>query len=109
MAVWIAPLLASLFGFALSGFVAAAFRAAGHDGPAFQARFATPAEASWSLVLCIFAGPYIVATAAARRRRLGVLTILQLSAALALVGVWSFCSGVTVFGLLGAAGLGAMP
>jgi len=109
MASWIAPFLASLFGFALAGFVAAAFRAAGHDRLAFQARFATPVEASWSLALCIFAGPYIVASAAARRWRLGALTALQLSAAVALTGVWSFCSGVVVFQVLGTAGLGAMP
>ncbi len=109
MAAWIAPLLASLFGFALSGLVAAAFQLAGHDRPAFRARFATAKDASWSLALCTFAGPHIVASAAARRWRQGMLTLLQLSAAMALVCLWSFCSGVAVFGLLGAAGLGATP
>ncbi len=95
-------------GFTAAGFVAALFRAIFEHQPAFYARFNTPALAIWSLVLCTFAGPWILVSASLCTWRDGRPRPVVVAAAALVSAVWSFCSGVVLVQLAALAGIAAV-
>lgn len=92
-------------GFAAAGFTAALFRALHQQNAAFHAKFATLGQAFWSLLLCSFAGPFIILSGSLAHWRAGALPTPVFGAAALLCGVWSFCSGVVLVQLLLLAGI----
>lgn len=62
----------------------------------FRARFGSPAQALWSVVLCTFAGPWIMLSAALHVWRAGRLPVAWAAVALMISAMWSFCSGVVI-------------
>lgn len=95
-----------IFGFVLAaGFVTAGLLNAlhrvvqeteGEDEDSLFLYFDSPGAALWSLMVCVFAGPYLVLTMGYRFWRLEILP----APAMALCGmvalIWSFCSGVVI-------------
>lgn len=92
-------------GFTAAGLVAAAFRVAFGANPRFHARFDTFLAAGWSLLLCMFAGPFILVSAAISRWRRGRISAPVAAVATLTALVWSFCSGVVLVQLALLAGL----
>jgi hypothetical protein len=62
----------------------------------FRALFETPSQVLWSLLLCTFAGPWIILSASLGVWRVGAMPTRWLAAAAALCATWSFCSGVVI-------------
>ena len=83
-------------GFTAAGFLASLYRIANNGEAGFRALFGTPSQILWSLLLCTFAGPWIILSASLRVWRLGRMPAPWLAFATALSAVWSFCSGVVI-------------
>jgi len=99
----------------VAGYIACAgFVAAGVLGSFYQLltnhppRFSFPVEsivgAVFSVMVCVFAGPFIIMRNAIRGRRIENRPIGWLVASSTIAGMWSLCSGVVVvyvtFGLV---------
>lgn len=83
-------------GFTAAGFVASLYRFANHGEAGFRAVFGSPSQALWSLMLCTFAGPWIILSASLDVWRGGRMPAAWLAFAAALCATWSFCSGVVI-------------
>jgi len=90
----------------VAGFVAAGLLNALHpaivgenrqdSSPVLELRFDTPASIAWSMIVCVFAGPYLLVRNSYQFWRLDILTAPALLVCLVLSAIWSFCSGVVI-------------
>ena len=93
-----------------SGFIAAGLISAMHHTVSgthagLRLSFADPLVATWSLFVCLFAGPYIVIKGAMIRWSHGAVSGVILTSCALLSVFWSFCSGVFVVQTLHIVGL----
>lgn len=58
--------------------------------------FDSPANVAWAVVMCIFAGPYLVAKNGLHFWRINVLPFSALVLCAIISMIWSFCSGVFI-------------
>ena len=104
-----------LFVFALAaGFVTAGLlnalhlviqEAEGVEEGAMVLYFDSPSAIAWSLVICVFAGPYVVLSRGYQFWRQDVLPPAALGFCMVISLVWSFCSGVVLFEAAAAIGI----
>jgi hypothetical protein len=59
-------------------------------------RFDSPASIAWSMLICVFAGPYLVLSNGYHFWRMNVLPTSALLICAILSMIWSFCSGVFI-------------
>jgi hypothetical protein len=83
-------------GFTAAGLLASLYRLANNGEAGFRALFDTPSQVLWSVLLCTFAGPWIILSASLHVWRRGRMPAPWLAFATALCAVWSFCSGVVI-------------
>ena len=98
-----------LFVFA-SGFIGAGLLSAIHTTAVgtraqFRLSFDNPVSTSWSVFLCMFAGPYIIASNSMTFWRLGFIPSSVFSFCLLLATLWSFCCGIIIAETLRSTGL----
>jgi len=92
-------------GFTAAGFVASLYRVSQGGEAGFRALFTSPSQVLWSFLLCTFAGPWIILSAALRVWRVGRMPTAWLAFSAAVAATWSFCSGVVIVQLSLLAGL----
>ncbi len=83
-------------GYAVSGVIAHLHLAVSGEAERVRLGFGSPATAAWSVFLCAFGGPHLLAMLAwphVRARRLPVAVVATIGV---LVAIWSFCAGVFV-------------
>jgi hypothetical protein len=83
-------------GFTAAGLVTSLYQLTHSGGAGFRALYGSPAQAFWSFVLCTFAGPWIMLSAALGVWRGGRLPLVWVAVAAAISAAWSFCSGVVI-------------
>jgi hypothetical protein len=83
-------------GFTAAGFVVSLYRATNNGEAGFRALYGSPSQAFWSLLLCTFAGPWIILSGSLQVWRRGRMPAAWLAFSAALCATWSFCSGVVI-------------
>lgn len=101
-------LFVAVFGFVAAGFLSALHRIVSPGEEADGAgtlKFGGAFETTWSIVVCTFAGPYLIVSNGIRFWQLDILAtpVLFLCAGISLI--WSFCSGVLLMEILIAFGI----
>lgn len=88
------------FGFVLAGLLNAIHQTimpkGEDDNGHFLLYFDNPFSSIWSIIICVFAGPYLVVKNGFRFWYKGLLPGVALSLCAFVAAVWSFCSGVVV-------------
>ncbi|MEZ5872688.1 MAG: hypothetical protein R3D32_12785 [Nitratireductor sp.] len=87
-------------GFTASGLLAEIHKLATTSSPSFTLYFNSPLSIIWSVIVCMFAGPYLVLARGWYFFTSGQLRISGLGLLAGLSAIWSFCSGVFVVELL---------
>lgn len=95
-----------------SGFVAAGLLNALHrsviaanedeNGGRLVLYFDTPGAIAWSMLMCVFAGPFIVLSNGLYLWRQNLIPAIGLTLCVVLSAVWSFCSGVFIVEMVAA-------
>ena len=97
---WGAVAFVLLSGFIVAGLLNALHQniyAAGQDDDGlFLLYFGTPLSTLWSLIICFFAGPYLIAKNAYHFWRLKHIPFTVLAFCGMISVIWSFCSGVFI-------------
>ena len=81
-------------GFVLSGLIGSFYQMVTREPVAFKLSVETWLSGFMSILLCGFAGPFIIMRNAVRGRRIEHRPLLWMAASASIAGVWSFCSGV---------------
>lgn len=94
---------ACCIGFVLAGTLASFYQFIANRPVRFMVSVESWLMALASILLCIFAGPFIIMRNALRGRRIEHRPIGWLFGSSAIAGVWSLCSGIVVLNLILAA------
>ncbi len=76
-----------------------------NKGRGLVMRFDSPVAVTWSMFICVFAGPYLVLSQGLRFWRMRILPGSALALCSLVSVVWSFCSGVFIVEAMFALGL----
>ncbi|MBA4204371.1 DUF6949 family protein [Pannonibacter sp. Q-1] len=83
-------------GFVAAGLVGSAYQLVTDSPPSFQIPAHSIAGILGVVLVCVFAGPFIIMRNAIRGRRLEGRPVGWLVASSTIAGMWSLCSGVLV-------------
>lgn len=83
-------------GFVAAGILGSFYQLVTGEPPKFALQLETWLKGMSSLLMCIFAGPFIIMRNAIRGRRIEHRPIGWLVASSTIAGMWSICSGLVV-------------
>ncbi|PLX37130.1 MAG: hypothetical protein C0606_11525 [Hyphomicrobiales bacterium] len=87
---------ALLTGFVAAGILGSFYQLVTHEPPSFKFSLENWFAVIAAVIMCAFAGPFIIMRNAIRGRRIENRPVGWLAASTAIAGMWSLCSGIVV-------------